>query len=488
MSHRFESDNSSVHAPSVQDVARILGSLKNSSVDLPSRLASQKSSTDDALLIAQTLRQSFGYGLPFSFDGFSVESNGHYYTLNTRLVNGLSSCARLSVGNYYIGKILEQPEGRHAIFYKVLRETLNCLEFLGQDDSYQHVFKLLNGLEKPKGKRDLLVRLFAQNLANCPKEKISVASILELYDAFERICEGPHNDIFLNKDSERRASILEALCSLIDQSEETGHHPIVRALAVLQMTLLLQPFSTANAFMARILFSWVLCENGFLLVGYIPIMEFLKQWPADSDEGIDSFHPRVSEKEAIIRSKSGVDWTLWFEEILDYVRNELKHFVEKLLGMSMRRERMEHLVSYDQTLNARQKSILLEALLHDDAEFTYATLTSKFDVAYATAYADLGRLESKGYLVARTKGKTTVFIADSDIRNRVHAHLRLVNPEAYARFYDESGHLTDRYKQERAHALENMLQSSPFSNRHIDYSWPSHDLSRSEVILSSFHH
>ncbi|QKF07087.1 hypothetical protein HLV38_02285 [Berryella wangjianweii] len=470
----------------VREVEAVIAGMRFSCADLPALARREDEDAQRALAVAQSLRRASGLGLPFAFDGFEVDSGHHFYGLNTRLVNGLSACVHLGSGGYHVRCVLDRPEGRHALIYRVVRETQGCVEHMGRTVSAERAFALASGLADPQGKGEAMAREFARCLSDLPCERMTCEGIEALYARFACISDDRDGADVVSEDSARRHAIATQLVRLVGDGSPSAHHPLMKALIALQMTLMLHPFAVANPFMARLLFAWAANDGGVPLVAYMPMMGFLRRWSMGGSGSDDSRLPQVSDKDAVVRGESGADWTLWFEETVDFLARELRGFAEKALGMHMRRERMAYLIGQDESLNARQRAVLLEALVHDDAEFTYAGLSERFDIAYATAYADLGRLEDLGYLRAEPKGKTTVFMAESQLRSRLHERLRTIAPDAYARFYGSDGRLLDERRRERTRAIEELIHSTPALRRLADFEWPRYNLARSKVILSSF--
>ena len=153
------------------------------------------------------------------------------------------------------------------------------------------------------------------------------------------------------------------------------------------------------------------------------------------------------------------DWTPWFEEVLGFMRSDLERTEEMLFRMLLRRMRLQDLLSNVGWMNGRQRMILLEAILHVDAEFTYGSVKKDFDVAYASAYADLTELRDAGFLKVMPAGTTSVFVAEHDMRERVHDMLRQHAPEAYAKVYTVEGGLTEEYLEVRERVLLRMRRN-----------------------------
>jgi len=73
----------------------------------------------------------------------------------------------------------------------------------------------------------------------------------------------------------------------------------------------------------------------------------------------------------------------------------------------------------DPSLNHRQRSILSRAIRHPDAEFSISYHRTNYNVAYATARADLLALVEKGYLTQQKRQKAFVFSPHRDLQTRL---------------------------------------------------------------------
>ena len=83
-------------------------------------------------------------------------------------------------------------------------------------------------------------------------------------------------------------------------------------------------------------------------------------------------------------------------------------------GMSRRRDRLRAIIDADGSMNARQKEVLLEAVLHSNAEFTYDIHMKRYAISYPSARSDFGRLMDLGFLQQSDDGVRHFFFANDD--------------------------------------------------------------------------
>ncbi|MFR5091262.1 MAG: hypothetical protein ACLTDR_03875 [Adlercreutzia equolifaciens] len=70
-------------------------------------------------------------------------------------------------------------------------------------------------------------------------------------------------------------------------------------------------------------------------------------------------------------------------------------------------------------MNARQKEVLLEAVLHSNAEFTYDIHMKRYAISYPSARSDFGRLMDLGFLQQSDDGVRHFFFANDDLQRAV---------------------------------------------------------------------
>ena len=132
----------------------------------------------------------------------------------------------------------------------------------------------------------------------------------------------------------------------------------------------------------------------------------------------------------------------------------------------------------------RQREIVLEALLHEDAEFTFGRLMEAENVAYATAYADLSQLKDLGFLQSSTCGKTTVFTAVDDLSNRLNERLQRMVPDAWAEMYEPDGTLRSTHRTARDEAFRKLKASIPLEDAILAFKSPVYQPDRVSTLLN----
>ena len=441
----------------------------------------EQRATNQALL---SLRQMLGTPLPFSTTGADGLPSD-FYVPSIRIYNAATACMQPATGNYYARYELDQPEGRHQRLYRILNEVLGCMEFMDLSVTREHAFALVAYLRDPRSDLDHLIRRLGSLLLSQPARKMTPETLVDVY---ETLLNGLSIDLASRLDGrvdvERQRAILESVCAYVYDGGSDRDHPLIRALLAAHTIHVMKPFLTINPIMARVVFSWAANELGLPIAGYSPVMSFLDEWSRNAVSKSE-WDPGIPYAKAALKTESGGnDWSPWLEAVLRFLADDLDHFETRMLRLLMKRKRVESLIERLGDLNDRQRTILTELLLHDDAEFTYATVMEMFGVAYATAYADLGKLEAKGFAKAVPIRKATVFIAADDCRELFHRAVREAAPEEYARFYTEDGELAADYIARQPGILDEYKKSMPEQGKYVQIARPNLLPERCLVILA----
>ena len=469
-------------ATTVAHVASMLKTMKQTGLGLGQDEDCFGESADQrAFTTALALRKAAGQTLPFLFDEATADfpkDQTHWYAHTKRMDHELFLCDRYGLDSPYIYDTFDTPEGRHLAFNKLFQEVVGCARANGWSLERKRIFALLSSAEYPANGRELILARFGSLMLRAPEETLSSNAVEKLYN---RILEGIDLVVGDSKggesraDLERRRSILKAVCE--ESSNRYPEHPLIRAIVAFKAIVILHPFQVANLFMARLLFSWILFEAGMSTASLLPFIDFLNQWECSSQPARQAYRPYAPHASVAQNSGNSHDWTAYLETVLEFVAHELNGLSSKLYGFRLRRLRLAEMLDDDKSTNARQKEVLIEALVHEDAEFSYAQFMDQFKVTYATAYGDLGNLEERGYLQVKKKGKQAYFIAASHIRDRIHDHLKAVSPSVYDTYYDENGRLRELFAEARTEASR--LENPTFERRNVfDAAFPLFDFSR----------
>ncbi len=164
-------------------------------------------------------------------------------------------------------------------------------------------------------------------------------------------------------------------------------------------------FPVGNAPFAYLLYLLLLHRSGYHFSAHVPVMRLLYgtdsalcaqergRYAAEADAPTLPFEPG----DLAVEYDGTYDWTFVFERAVELILEEQRSVMTKLEGMSRRRDRLRAIIDADGSMNARQKEVLLEAVLHSNAEFTYDIHMRRYAISYPSARSDFGRLMDLGF-------------------------------------------------------------------------------------------
>lgn len=248
------------------------------------------------------------------------------------------------------------------------------------------------------------------------------------------------------------------LCSFIDGQEgplagQSGDHQLIVALTTLLFVRGARLFPAANATFAFLLYLFVLHRAGYHFSAHVPIMRLL--YGAESGSAavdraryaaLDGRSLPADPADWAVECDGTYDWTLVFERVGRLLVEEQRWVMTKLEGMSRRRDRLRAIIDADGSMNARQKEVLLEAMLHSNAEFTYDIHMKRYAISYPSARSDFGRLIDLGFLQQGDDGVRHFFFAADNLHEACIAYLREHCADAYLRYYDDTGALRPEFR------------------------------------------
>ncbi|MEG0418759.1 MAG: hypothetical protein RSG23_06685 [Gordonibacter sp.] len=222
-----------------------------------------------------------------------------------------------------------------------------------------------------------------------------------------------------------------------------GNHTVIDALIALHFFKTFRLFPAGNDVFAYLMYFLVLHRAGYHFLAHVPVVELMYAGkacdtpgrclpcePGDLAVECDGYH----------------DWTRFFECAVELLAGEQNRLVSKLDGMSRRRERFRAIIDADESLNFRQREVLLEAILHSNAEFTYAIHVRRYDVSYPCARSDFARLLDTGFLRQHDDGIRHFFVASENFNQLFLVYLKEHCNQAFYQYYHEDGTLRDEYK------------------------------------------
>ncbi|HEX6749292.1 MAG TPA: Fic family protein [Longimicrobium sp.] len=204
------------------------------------------------------------------------------------------------------------------------------------------------------------------------------------------------------------ADRLKRLCTFANDTAEGAFvHPVVRAM-LLHFTIGYDhPFVDGNGRTARALFYWGMLSRGYWLAEYVSISRILKRAPSQYARAF--LYPETDES----------DLTYFLLHQLRVMRRAIGELQEHLRKKVKEVREVQHLLRGDQSFNHRQLALLGHALKHAGKTYTIQSHQRSHGVVYQTARADLLSLASRGLLMQQKVGRAFVFIAPTDLAERL---------------------------------------------------------------------
>ncbi|WP_296009900.1 hypothetical protein [uncultured Adlercreutzia sp.] len=426
-------------------------------------------SAEDAALYWFTingLRQGLGHDLPPLLDDSArcwYDPTWHLQALleEYQINEGLAS---------HYGRIFYDPEGGHLELNLAANEVVRATAIdHGEVDEVRLRRVCVHACE-PENGTELLAANAGKILLSIEQYREEPLTPALLDRLYARLVDG----IAIDDAASTPVEGLRLLCSFITGEDgplagQQGDHCLVLALASLLFLRSAHLFPVGNTVFAFLVYFLLLHRAGYHLSAHLPVLDVL--FGAQEEEGRGSSDACGSASEADVSANPGsgtvifgkfrlpcapeslavecdgaYDWTLPFERAVELLVREQRWLMTKLEGMSRRRDRMAAIIDADQSMNARQKEVLVEAMLHSNAEFTYGIHMKRYAVSYPSARSDFGRLMDLGFLQQRDDGLRHFFFASDNLHEVGMAYLREHCAEAYARFYDEAGELRAEFR------------------------------------------
>ncbi len=206
---------------------------------------------------------------------------------------------------------------------------------------------------------------------------------------------------------------LRRLCDFANNSSEMEFiHPVIRSILLHFMLAYDHPFADGNGRTARALFYWSMAKQGYWLIEFISISEYLKAAPAQY--GYAFLHSETDDNDA----------TYFIIHQLEIIQKAIKK-LQKYLARKIR-ETQEALTILEKTslaekLNHRQIALLEHGLKNPNALYLIKEHQTLHNITYQTARSDLMQLFELGLFQRFKDGQTFVFLAPANLRERIEA-------------------------------------------------------------------
>ena len=186
-------------------------------------------------------------------------------------------------------------------------------------------------------------------------------------------------------------------------------HPILKAIILHFWLAYDHPFIDGNGRVARVLFYWSILSQGFWMCEFLSISSIIRKAPA---KYVRSFLYTETDENDLTY------FILAQLRVIQRAINELSVYLDKKADEI---EKTEQLLQSSATINHRQVDLLGHALRHPGMRYTIASYRKSQGVTYQTARTDLLDLVDRKLLDMTKSGRAFVFIAPSDLSERLRA-------------------------------------------------------------------
>lgn len=205
---------------------------------------------------------------------------------------------------------------------------------------------------------------------------------------------------------------IDELCNFANaDTDKTFTHPVIKAIIIHFLLAYIHPFTDGNGRTARALFYWYMLKKGYWLAEFISISRILKKAPAQY--ALSYLYTETDEN----------DLTYFIGYQLETIRrsiDELNLYIKRKMEELESIEKLLKGTGLSNKLNNRQVPFLKTAIKSPGSIYTIQEYSNMHNVVYQTARNDLLELSDNYELLLKLKkGKTFVFVAPSDLENRL---------------------------------------------------------------------
>jgi hypothetical protein len=279
----------------------------------------------------------------------------------------------------------------------MMDEAISVLQLAGRHPNREHCLEMLRCARPPLHSTDQLAANLYRQLKTLPErthQKVTAESLMKLQaELLERTgLPAPTTD----------PSALEALSSFAELTHESTStngflHPLLRAVLCEYRVISQSLFGDMSILIGRWLMHWVALRHGYSMLA----------WIAPTAQLIQSMDDYLAAPERVA-SDDG-DLTYFVLPVMHCLQQALLKAEDSAKAAEAELLEGRHSWNRFGFLNARQEDLVLRAMARPDEAFTIESHREAHALAYATARADLLRMEQIGLMQKRQVGKGFIF-------------------------------------------------------------------------------
>jgi Fic family protein len=206
-----------------------------------------------------------------------------------------------------------------------------------------------------------------------------------------------------------RLALMCAFANGETDEEDTFIHPVVRGILLHFWLAYDHPFVDGNGRTARVLFFWLLRNQGYWLVEYLSISKILREAPGQYNRSF------------LLTETDEGDTTYFVLHQLDVIERAIEEMHKYLRRKATEVRDVEQLLRGSGGFNHRQTALLSGALRNADRVYTFISHAKSHGVTHETARTDLRDLADRGLLQIERAGRLYRFRPASDLTARLKA-------------------------------------------------------------------
>ena len=202
---------------------------------------------------------------------------------------------------------------------------------------------------------------------------------------------------------------LDAMCAFANgTTPDYFVHPVIRAILLHFWLAYDHPFVDGNGRTARALFYWCMLRRDYPLFEFISISQILLRAPAQYAEAFLHTETDDNDLTYFLLHQAGVvkKAVASLQDYLARKRSELTQAAGALRGVA--------------DLNHRQQALLLHALREPHTRYVITGHQRSHNVSHQTAANDFHDLVARGLLVMLPGGRPRIFVAPSDLGEKLN--------------------------------------------------------------------
>ena len=360
-----------------------------------------------------------------------VDSLGRvgWYSITNSIMEDCGAIDRMCCEGSRLAVAIAGHDALNLMLEHVVRETLCVLARDGMRLGYEEARAIVTGAMRPTTPGQHVVSNVSAILYETPRLAVGEVDEALLMNLRARLTW--HTDAHLaltppvpGEPARRFARVWrtagmtrdEAIKTVLDIANGRGvdpaEHPLLRCLAIDDVLVNSPVLPDLSATVSWLLSRVIVTKAGLPALAFVPVRDIVAQWARGE------LRPRtvdVRQDESAMLVGDTVDFTSNIAGTVELVRDAVEEADRRIAAVIEREAIVDERLGQRFRLNLRQRSVLRRALSDPNARFRIATHQRAYDVAYATARADLLGLERLGLLVRREVGRAFEFEPRRDI-------------------------------------------------------------------------